>query len=217
MGAETLNPEDPENRTTQTQAPGRAERRLARSLEDVSYLFLSQTAAPGDAGGDRPGPASPRPAERPLRVASDASVAPQREALISLLQKNTEVLEEGLRAIDANIPLEIGGPIDLVAVDGSNQLVIIDLEPAGTENLLLRGICHFDWFVRNIPVLRRMYHGRVIDFSAQPRLFLVAPEISPLFKCTAQRIASPTITCFVYQAMTVPDGTGVFFKRVSLC
>lgn len=213
-----MNQDETESKTNQPQAPGRTEKRLARSLEDVSYLFLSQAAAPAAATdevrGDSSGQPGSHPAEHPLPIVLGSSEALQRDPLISLLNKNSGALEDGLRAIDANIPWETGSPIDLVAVDGSNQLVIIDLETSGNDQLLLRGICHFDWFVRNVPILRRMYHGRVIDFSSTPRLFLIAPEFSPMLQRAAQRIACPRITCILFRPVSVSGGTGILFERV---
>lgn len=197
--------------------PGRTERRLARGLEDVSYLFLSPTsgepAAKGEAQENSTERAHVQPSERAVPIVLGPSTALNQDQLVSLLNRNTAVLEEGLQAIDANIPCEIGSPISLLAVDGANQLAIIDLDTAANDELLLRGICHFDWFVRNVPIVRRMYHGRVINFSSQPRLFLVAPDFSALVRCAAHRISCPQIICFRYHAVAVSDGTGLLFER----
>jgi hypothetical protein len=122
-------------------------------------------------------------------------------------------LEEGLRAIDKGIPCGEFGPIGLMAVDAANQLVLVDVATSPGDQLLLRGICHFDWIVRNIPVARRMYHGRIIDFSAQPRLFLVAPRFSTMLLCAATRIPHPRVACFRYHVVTAPEGAGVFLER----
>jgi hypothetical protein len=213
-----LSQDETEGKVRQPQAPGRSDKHLARSLEDVSYLFLSEEAAEsvstGELRRDSKGQTHPQPGEQPPLVVLDRSPALQRDSLVAMLNSHTGVLEEGLGAIDANVPMDTGGPIDLVAVDQSNKLAIIDLDILGGDALLLRGICHFDWFVRNVPILRRMYHGRVIDFSAQPRLFLVAPEFSPMLRCAAQRIAGPPVKCFVYRVVAVPNGAGIFFTCI---
>lgn len=202
----------------QTPDPGRAERRLARGLEDVSHLFLSQVTSDAAVGGETRGtPAEQTPsslAEHAIAILFDSSLSLNHDQLASLLNRNTAALEEGMHAIDVNVPCEIGGPISLLAVDRANRLTIIDLDVGVNENLLMCGICHFDWFVRNVPIVRRMYHGHVIDFSSPPRLFLVAPRFSPVLRCVALRVASPQITCFRYQTATMPNGTGVLFARV---
>lgn len=201
----------------QPQDHGRTERRLARGLEDVSYLFLSPTAAEPATGGEPRGNSTERahfqPSERAIPIVLGPSPALNQDELVSLLNRNTAVLEEGLQAIDANIPCEIASPISLLAVDAANQLAIIDLDASTNDELLLRGVCHFDWFVRNVPIVRRMYHGRVINFSSQPRLFLVAPDFSPLVRCVAHRISCPQIICVRYHAVAVSNGTGLLFER----
>jgi hypothetical protein len=195
----------------------RFERRLARGLEDVSYLFLSQPSdgSSGKAAGENtsteqvsPGPAPPR-----TSILLRAYPAFNRELLISLLNKNAAVFEAGLCAIDANVPCDPFGAIDLVAVDAFDQLCVINVDIAQNDELLLRGIAHIDWIVRNIPIVRRMYQGRVINFSAPPRLFLVAPSFSPLLKCTALRSESPKVCCFAYRTAAVSGGVGILFEN----
>ncbi len=194
----------------------RTEKRLARGLEEVSHLFLSQTP-------DRPAEKSETPeikrAQAPSeRVQSDIpfplhdSPTVSRDSILGFLNSGAAVLEEGLRAIDANIPCDPFGLIDLVALDSQDQLCIISVDVVQKDESLLRGIAYFDWIVRNTPIVRRMYQGRVINFSAQPRVFLVAPGFSPLLKCVAQRSTSPKFRCFEYRTVAMPGGVGILFE-----
>jgi hypothetical protein len=195
----------------------RSEKRLARGLEDVSYLFLSQESdkpaekAEEQSVAPEQGSSVPAPIRTPILLR--ASPAINRELLISLLSGNTAVLEEGMRAIDTSIPCDPFGVIDLVAVDRTDRLCIVDIDAALNDELFLRGIAQCDWMVRNTPIVRRMYQGRVINFSAPPRLFLVAPGFSPLLKCAAQHITSPKVCCFGYRSVSIPGGVGIFFER----
>jgi len=132
---------------------------------------------------------------------------------LGFLNRGGAVLEEGLRAIDANIPCDPFGFIDLVAVDSQDQLCIINVDIIQKDESLLRGIAYFDWIVRNTPIVRRMYQGRVINFSAQPKLFLVAPDFSPLLKCVARRSTSPEVRCFAYRTVAMPGGVGILFEH----
>lgn len=193
------------------------QRRLARGLEDVSHLFLSQTTNEATAGGEaRDGPAEqtqPQPAEPAFIPLLHPFPDVNRDQLVSLLESHIALLEEGMRAIDVNIPCDPYGPIDLLAVDSANKLVIIDLDTSANDELLLRGICHFDWLVRNVPIARRMYRGHVIDFSANPRLFLVAPDYSPRLRCVTCWITCPQISCFRYHAVALRNGAGILVER----
>lgn len=195
----------------------RFERRLARGLEDVSHLFLSQPSDKQEknaAGGNAPAeqdpsePASPR---TPILLRSYPAF--NRELLISLLNKKTAVLEDGMSAIDTDIPCDSYGAINLLAVDKFDQLCIINVDIDRNDSLLLRGIAQVDWIVRNIPIVRRMYQGRVINFSAPPRLFLVAPGFSLLLKCAAQRSENPKVCCFTYRTAAVSGGVGLLFEN----
>jgi hypothetical protein len=195
----------------------RTDKRLARGLEDVSHLFLSQSP-------DRPAEKAETPDITPAQAASERapsrtpfllrdSPTVSRELILGFLDGSAAVLEEGLRAIDAGIPCDPFGLIDLVAVDSQDQLCIVNVDVVQKDDSLLRGIAYFDWIVRNTPIVRRMYQGRVINFSAQPRLLLVAPGFSPLLKCVAQRSTSPKVCCFVYRAVAMPGGVGILFEH----
>jgi hypothetical protein len=186
-------------------------------LEDVSHLFLSQSP-------DRPAEKAETPNITPAQAPSERvqsrtplllhnSPIVSRELILGFLNGSAAVLEEGLHAIDASIPCDPFGFIDLVAVDRQDRLCIINVDAVQKDESLLCGIAYFDWIVRNMPIVRRMYQGRVINFSAQPRLFLVAPGFSPLLKCVAQRSTSPEVCCFACRAVAIPGGIGILFEQ----
>ena len=196
----------------------RPEKRISRALEDVSLLFLSQSpdrqAEKAEAPDIAPVQAPTERAQSRSPFLLHDSPTVSRELILGFLNGSAAVLEEGLRAIDANIPCDPFGIIDLVAVDSQDQICIINVDVVEQDESLLRGIAYFDWVVRNTPIVRRMYQGRVINFSAQPRLFLVAPGFSPLLKCVAQRSASLKVYCFAYRTVAMPGGIGILFEHV---
>ncbi len=194
------------------------DKRLGRGIEDVSHLFLSSRTVAG--GTDRVASVNPAPeshacpADHLIPTTSDLSLALNRDQLAALLKSNVAFLEDGMRAIDINLACEIGGAIGLLAIDRTNRLTIIDFEAALNDSLLMTGIAHFDWLVRNIPLLKRVYGVHGIDFASQPRVFLVAPRFSEVLRRVASRIVYPQIACFRYHTATIPEGTSVFFERV---
>jgi hypothetical protein len=205
-----------ENAEIQLADQPRSERRLARGLEDISYLFLSQ-ADETEKKTDRNAPseqAHPQPPPTTTPVFLRPAPAIDRDLLASQLSKNAAILEEGLRTIDKMVPCDPFGCIDVLLLDGQDQLVIMDIDAAPNDGALLRGLGHFDWLTRNAPILRRMYQGRAVNFSAQPRLLLIAPSFSLLLKCAVQRNVSPKINCFEYHTIALPGGLGVFFESV---
>ena len=197
---------------------GRLDRPLGRGLEDVSHLFLSHKtgeAAASDQVPDRSPERSPPPTGcRGGTALLRRSASVTRDRLAVILTELDGALEEGLRAIDANIPCHPCGEIGLLAVDRASQLTIIDFDTTSNDGLLLRGIGHFDWVVRNMPNVRRMYRGQAINFSLQPRLFLLAPQFSPLLRSVARQITRPQIHWVRYHTVDASGEPGILFEPV---
>jgi hypothetical protein len=217
LSLENVDSQKSEIESVQAEDHRRSERRLGRGLEDVSHLFLSQPdGRPAEKLGEPDTSFEstigvPDQPKSPLILR--ASPALNLESLVSLLNIHTAILEEGMHAIDTGIPCDPYGPVNLLAVDATERLVIIDVDTVQNNELLLRGIAHFDWFVCNNPIIRRMYHGHTINFSTQPRLFLAAPGFSALFKCAARRSICPQVSCLIYRTVATPGGPGIFFER----
>ena len=201
---------------------GRSERPLGRGLEEVSHVFLSQKAGkgstdPGPGGG--PGWQAERPIPREESTPSALLLRPvaqvTREQVAAVLKEFAGALEEGLRDIDAEIPCGPGGEIDLLAIDRANQLTIIDFDTTSSDELLLRGLDHFDWVVGNLPNVRRMLRGQAINFSLEPRLILLAPQFSSRVRRVACRIPRPRIDWFRYHFVEAPGRPGIFFEPLA--
>ncbi|MGH7499857.1 MAG: hypothetical protein ACREL3_13520, partial [Gemmatimonadales bacterium] len=101
-----------------------------------------------------------------------------REQVAAALKEFDGALEPGLRGLDAGIPCAPDDEIDLLAIDRASQITIVDFDTTSSEELLIRGLGHFDWVLRNVPNLRRMFRGQAINFSLEPRLVLLAPQFS---------------------------------------
>lgn len=196
---------------------GAPDRPLGRGLEDVSHLFLSrktgEAPATERAAARSPERSSPLPGSRGgIALLRPASLT--RERLAVALMEFDGALEDGLRAFDSNIPCHPCGEIGLLAVDRASQLTIIDFEMTFDDGLLLRGIGHFDWIVRNMPNVQRMYREQAVNFSLPPRLFLLAPQFSPLLRSVARQISRPQIHWVRYHTVNASGGPGILFEPV---
>lgn len=197
---------------------GRSDRPLGRGLEDVSHVFLSPRA---DEGGIDPsgGRRSERPLPREQTASSAVLLRPAahvtREQVAAALKEFEGAIEAGLTVIDAGVPCAPYGEIDFVAVDRASQLTIIDFDTTSTDDVLIRGLGHFDWVVRNIPNLRRMFRGQAINFSLQPRVVLLTPQFSSRMRCVARQITRPHIYLVRYHFVETPGRAGIFFEPVS--
>jgi hypothetical protein len=194
---------------------GRSDRPLGRGLEDVSHVFLSprlEQGGPAPAVGMRP----ERPFTREESPAGALLLRPMaqvtRAQVAAALREFAGALEAGLQAIDAELPCPPGGEIDVLAVDRASQLTIIDFDTTANDELLLRGLGHVDWMVRNVPSLRRMYRGQAINFSLPPRLMLLGPWFSPRVRQVARQLTAARIGWLRYQFVETPGGPGVFFE-----
>ncbi|RPH61287.1 MAG: hypothetical protein EHM89_07490 [Acidobacteria bacterium] len=197
---------------------GGADKPLGRGLEDISHLFLSQRTDGGPAiehpsteSLERPQHDEREPESRARTVLLQPQAPVTKDKLAAILRGLEGALEDGLRAIDAAVPCHPCGEIDLLAVDRTNQLTIIDFEAVPNDGLLVRGIGHFHWIVENLPLVRRMYAEQSINFSVQPRLFLLAPQFSPLIRSCARQIARPRINWVRYHVVEVSGAPGVLF------
>jgi hypothetical protein len=186
--------------------PGRP---LGRGLQDVSHLFLSHKTGDAPTGtAAPPGPPGNAVVLRPLQVT--------RDRLAAILPADwSGALEEGLRTIDAKIPCHPCGEIDVLAVDRASTLTIIDFETTLNDGLLLRGLGHFDWIVRNTQNVQRMCPAQGIDGSLSPRLILLAPQFSPLLRRVMRQLTRPQIQWVRYHAVETPAGPGLLFEPVT--
>jgi hypothetical protein len=193
------------------------DRPLGRGLEDVSHLFLShraeQTGAEA-ASGWRPERPAPRQEPGAEAVLLRAAAEVTREQLAAALKSMDGVLESGLRVIDFGIPCAPCGEIDLLAIDRTNQLAIIDFELTVGDEILVRGLGHFDWMVANLPNVRRMFRGQAINISLEPRLLLLAPHFSSRLRCAARQIQRPRIDWVRYTWVDVSGQPGVLLEAL---
>ena len=191
--------------------------RVGRGLDQVSHLFLSHVAERAARGRSGNGSELPEHAQenQPLEFVRRASRVVDRERLVSLLHEQPEALKEGLKVIDADLPCETPGNVELLGLDTTSRLVVIDVEDKPNDSLLLRGMAHLDWVVGNTALLRRIYREQLINFSLQPQLFLVAPDFSPLFRFAMRHMRSLQIQCIKYDAVALPAGIGIFCEHLS--
>jgi len=190
---------------------GCSEPALPTSPVGSPHQVFSQSGAPYSAAAPR---RSALPESQSRTVLLQPCTSPAKDVLGVMLRGLEGALEEGLRGIDASIPCPPCGEIDFLALDRTRQLAIIDFDTTPNDGLLLRGIGHFDWVMRNMPNVRRMYSGRAINFLAQPRLFLLAPQFSPLLRTVAPRIARPHINWVRYHLVSSSGGTGILFEYI---
>lgn len=214
-----MDPKKPEGSTGSKEAAV-PDKPLGRGLEQISHLFLTQKL--NDSRADNPIPRRlPDAALAPTPVRQDSrsillqpSTSVTRARLVAMLREFQDALEAGLRVIDVLLPCHPYGEMDLLALDRSNEITIIDFETASNDALLLRGLAHCEWLTHNLPNLRRMHAGKTINLSAAPRLFLLAPAFSPLMMSAACQLTQPQKNWVRYQLFDTGGATGIHFEPI---
>jgi hypothetical protein len=187
---------------------------LGRGLEHVSHLFLSPKT--GDAPASSPEPESSAPASPRRNAVVLRPVQIARDRLAAILPLDwSGALEDGLRTIDARIPCDPCGEIDVLAADRTRKLTIIDFDTTLNDGLLLRGLGHFDWVARNAPNVQRMCPAQAFDSSLPPRLILLAPQFSAVVRRAMRQLTHPQIQWVRYHTVETPGGVGILFEPVT--
>jgi hypothetical protein len=101
-------------------------------------------------------------------------------------------------------------------LDQTNRLGIVDVDVASDDGILLRAMSHFDWALHNLSNIQRMHMNVRIDLSAQPKIFLIAPEFSLVLRTAAHRLSQPQITWIRYHALNAYGTPAMHFERVAL-
>ncbi len=109
----------------------------------------------------------------------------EREELEPLLIANPDLIEDGLKIISHQQPTD-SGPLDILAVDEEETLVVIELKNEASDGHLDQGLRYYDWCRQNISWISNAFGKNYkINSDATPRLVLVAPS----FTDTVKRIA----------------------------
>ncbi|MCI0567795.1 MAG: SpoIIE family protein phosphatase, partial [Acidobacteria bacterium] len=111
------------------------------------------------------------------------------------------IVESGLFALDAHLRAGNGGLIDLLAVDGSRALTLLEIDRTGEDDLLARSLDHHSWAVSQIHFLRRLYGPDRIHPFRTPRGILLARDFSSSFLRKIADLPTPLLP-LVYRLRT---------------
>lgn len=146
------------------------------------------------------------PALKPVQLA-------ERE-LESLLESNPDAVEEGLVILARQLETDTG-PLDLLAVDGSNVAVVIELKVEPEDGHLAQGLRYYDWVTTNIGWISKVYPK--VNPKGTPRLLLIAPEFTDTVRRIAKyvnfgdELSAPEL--IEYTALMLLDGSRGLFCR----
>ena len=122
------------------------------------------------------------------------------EAVKRTILEDPGTVEKGLFALDAHLRAGNGGLIDLLAVDGSGALVVLEIDRAGEDDLLRRALDHKGWVGSQIHFLRKLYGAERVHPFREPRAILLSTQYSPAFLTKVADLPVP-ITPLLYRLL----------------
>ena len=137
----------------------------------------------------------------------------EERTLEELLLQDPEVLEEGMCVLDHQVATD-SGPLDILAVDGSGVLSLVELKIAESDDMLFQALRYYDWVYTNIGFLASHYARDDVEISdaETPRIILVAPSFSDTLKRIVRYIR-PNIDLFEYEYLEAPSGDRILYCR----
>ncbi len=121
-------------------------------------------------------------------------------------------VESGLKIVDKDVRIADYGSIDVIGVDNSKRLVLIEIGLDDNPQILLDALGHFDWVVRNEEIIRRLYGSSGVDYFGKPRVFAMIPHLSDLFLRISSYFSQLELDLFEYSY--VPSLNGLVVQRI---
>ncbi len=104
----------------------------------------------------------------------------EERILEDVVKNSTESVEKGLKFLERQVPAG-AVKIDILAVDASGTLCVLELKVAEDDRSLVQGLQYVEWVGQSADRLANFYYKEPevkIDPSKTPRLILVAPSFS---------------------------------------
>jgi len=134
----------------------------------------------------------------------------EERELESFIVKNPNQLEDGLRVIGHQVQTD-KGPIDVLALDKNETLVVIEIKKEeGDTDMLIQALGYYDWVFENRATLGQFYSREKIDIWKTPRIVLVAEDFSQLLVATSRYIRS-SIDLRTYVCLETKSGEKGFY------
>ena len=134
----------------------------------------------------------------PIHTAREPGRDP--EAVKRTILEDPGTIEKGLFALDAHLRAGNGGLIDLLAVDGSGALVVLEIDRAGEDDLLRRALEHHGWVGSQIHFLRKLYGAERVHPFREPRAVLLSTRFSRAFLARVADLPVP-VTPLIYRLL----------------
>lgn len=135
--------------------------------------------------------------------------------LHSIIEKELEAIEEGLRLLKYEYELVKGNP-DFLCADSGGRLVIIEVKLQEDENMLFQALRYYNEIDRNRYIIAKMFSKKTVDPEDHPRIILIAESFSDDLRRMGTLVV-PDVEMYEYTVLKTEDGKeGICYHAVSL-
>lgn len=121
-------------------------------------------------------------------------------------------VETGLKMLDKDVKISDHGSIDVIGVDSSKRLVLIEIGLDDNPQILVDALGCFNWIDRNEDIVRRLYGPSDVDYTQKPRLLVMVPHLSDRFLRISSYVSLVGLDLFEYNY--VPSLDGLVIEKV---
>ena len=130
-----------------------------------------------------------------------------------LVAENIEGIEPGLKVIDSRLLLGQAA-IDLVGLDAKGSLVLIALDFAADEALLLRVMDAYSWCLEYPDTIHRLYPMAQVTTNRPPRILFIVERLSDSFVRRIKALSFLEIDCLEFRHLEVNGASALYFDLV---
>src|SRR5438874_9424981 len=133
--------------------------------------------------------------------------------LEKLVAENVEGIEPGLQIVDSRLLLGQAA-IDLVGLDTRGSLVLIALDFAADEGLLIRVMDAYSWCLEYPDTIRRLYPMAQLSAARPPRILFIVERITDSFLRRIKQLSVVEIDCLEFRHFEMNGASAVYFDLV---
>jgi hypothetical protein len=130
-----------------------------------------------------------------------------------LVIENVDAIASDLTVLDSRLLLG-NANIDVVALDGIGSLVLIAIDRASDEQLLLKAVEAYSWCLEYPEAVRRLYPAADVSVARPPRVMFVVERMSDSFHRKVKQLGFPEVDCVEVRHLAIDGAEAVHFDTV---
>lgn len=136
-------------------------------------------------------------------------------ALRLLLLDFPGALEPGLQILDAVGKASPSARFDILALDRSRRLVLVEAAAQDADALFLRSLDHYAWTLENLELVHRMHPEHAISAAPAPRILLAMPEIPERLRARTRLLRDLDVMLVEIHLLETEGARGLWGREVA--